>query len=184
MTVFMRWALALLLLQVSTGEVLARQRPSPQSGLASARLDHVAINAADFDTMLSWYQSKLGFALETQWKVTALGGKRLAYLKRNGSRIELIAAEPGKPLASSPAVFPDAYSQPGSSHFCLQVDNVEVAVSELAARGVPIFFPPTNFALEGTPFYRQVAMVKDPEGNPIELVGNLTTRKLVLTPQK
>lgn len=135
---------------------------------AGARFDHVSINVRDFDTMLAWYQQKLGFTLEVAWRVAALNGKRLAYLAINDARIELVEADPGAGGMGEPKDFADHFARTGYGHLCFAVANVDAVMSGLETEGVPTFVKAETYDLDGTPWRRRVGFIKDPEGNVLE----------------
>lgn len=146
------------------------------SALDQARFDHMSVNASDFDGMIAWYRDKLGFEMDVSWRVTALGGKQLAYLSKNGATIEIVAADEGATPVRKPADFGAHFGRTGWGHFCFVVADVDAALAELRARGVRTFVPARTYPLDGTPFSRRVGFIMDPEGNVIEFAEPLQTR--------
>jgi catechol 2,3-dioxygenase-like lactoylglutathione lyase family enzyme len=138
-------------------------------GLSGASLSHVSINASNLDTMMDWYMKKLGFAIETQGKSPEMNGKRFVYLKLNDFIIEM--AEADKDVAHDPApkniLF--NFSKPGYAHIGLRVGDLDVAVEELKARGIKLFYPPQTYTLVGAPYQRNSAFIMDPESNIVEI---------------
>ena len=143
------------------------------SHIAAATYDHMSISVADFDGALAWYRDKLGFEIEVAWRVAALDGKRLAYLVKNGTRIELVAADAGSAGLPPAATFAEHFGRTGFGHLCFVVDDVDAALAELEENGVPTFVRAETYALDGTPFERRVGFVQDPEGNVIEFAEPL-----------
>lgn len=149
------------------------QRQPPLDGL---KVDHVSIHVADFDGAMTWYREKLGFNLEVAWQVAALGGKRLAYLSRDGFLIEIVHAAPvgsGLPPVTS---FPEHFARTGYGHVCFATPEIDAVMADLERRGVPAFVRAETYPLDGTPHERRVAFVRDPEGNVIEFAGPLRRR--------
>ncbi len=136
--------------------------------LASATFSHISLNVSNFDNMLDWYIKKLGFALETQGKSTNLGGKKLAYIRLNDCRLELVEADEDAAHAPQFTKISESLITPGWGHLCLRVEDLDVAVVELTARGLKPFVKAQTYTLEGTPYERRAAFFKDPEGNLIE----------------
>ena len=137
--------------------------------LAGARADHVMINVADFDRGLAWYTGTLGFSEVVRWTVAGLAGTRLAYLEKNGFKIELTGGPttPATAKLPDPADFAAHFTQRGITHLCFAVPDVDAALAEVNRRGTPTFSPPIDFP----PLGLRVGFVKDPFGNVIEFKG-------------
>jgi glyoxylase I family protein len=58
------------------------------------------------------------------------------------------------------------YQVTGFRHIAFEVDDVDAAMAELAAAGVAPFFPPMDIPPVGI----RAALVRDPEGNTVELI--------------
>lgn len=138
------------------------------SAMSAARFDHVSLNVRDFDAMLTWYRSKLGFDTEVAWQVTALNGKRIAYLRLNDTRLELVEADTGGVGLPEVNSFQEHFARTGYGHLCLGVESTDAALAGLASEAVPTFVRAETYDFDGTPFRRRVGFVKDPEGNVIE----------------
>jgi len=157
---------------VSTAAFAALSLPlaataAPQAA-AGLRFDHVSLNVRDFEAALAWYQAKLGFRVEVAWRVTALNGKRLAYLRLNDTMLELVEADAGGIGLPEAMSFPDHFARIGYGHLCFRVENADAVLDGLAAEGVPTFVRAETYDLDGTPFRRRVGFVKDMEGNVLE----------------
>jgi catechol 2,3-dioxygenase-like lactoylglutathione lyase family enzyme len=135
---------------------------------AGMRFDHVSLNVRDFDAALDWYQRKLGFRVEVAWRVAALGGKRLAYLRLNDTVLELVQADANGIGLPEAMAFPEHFGRTGYGHLCFRVENADAVLDGLAAEGVPTFVRAETYDLDGTPFRRRVGFVKDMEGNVLE----------------
>ncbi len=146
---------------------------SPAAGAAPAaaggmRFDHVSLNVRDFEAALAWYQVKLGFRTEVAWRVVALNGKRLAYLRLNDTVLELVEADTGGIGLPEAMSFPEHFARTGYGHLCFRVEDVDVVLDGLATEGIPTFVRAETYDLDGTPLRRRVGFVKDMEGNVLE----------------
>jgi glyoxylase I family protein len=133
----------------------------------SYRFHHLAIVARDYDRTVSWYVRHFGFAVARSWTVPAmLPGARMCYLQLGSLFLEIIGdgEKRGEHLVAKDPL--QDYQITGLRHFALEVDDVDSSVQELQAQGVPAFFPPTTFEDLGM----RAALVRDPEGNTVELV--------------
>ena len=129
--------------------------------------DHVCIGVADLDATVAWYQRVLGFEVDIRWTVPELPGFRLAYIKKGDFRIELIDTGEREPATPAPMAFDQFLRVPGFSHLCFRVDDVDLAMEAIEAKGVSAELPPTDFPDVG----RRVAFFRDVEGNFLELAG-------------
>lgn len=161
-------ACCLILMMIGTGCASVK----PKDGTAvlhQAVADHVSIGVDDYDASLRWYQDMLGFSVEKQWTVDGLPGVRLAYLIKNGFRVEVISG--GQDAAPArPGDFQQHFDRKGFGHLCLRVADVDAAMAELARRGVPAFVPAKDYPVGAE---RRVAFVLDNGGNVIEFAGPL-----------
>ena len=139
------------------------------TSLATARVEHVMLGTGDYDATLNWWTEKLDFTVEIEWTVPDFPGMRLAYLAKNGFRIEIV----GKPERLQPRKTPRALEEhlidSGFSHLAFVVEDVDQVMAELAQKGVAPFFPPTSFPDVG----RRVGFVQDDQGNVIEFAADL-----------
>jgi catechol 2,3-dioxygenase-like lactoylglutathione lyase family enzyme len=125
------------------------------------KIDHVEIVTDQPEATVKFYTEVLGFTIKSREHVerSSLGVPMdLVYLDLAGTMIELITYH-GATLA------PD----PGKEHLgyrmmALEVDDMQRAVADLAARGVEIAWGPR--VAEGR--YAR-AEIRDPDGNHIEL---------------
>ena len=146
------------------------------TSMAGACFDHVSLNVRDFDAMLAWYQEKLGFRTRVAWRVAALDGKRLAYLRLNDTTLELVEADAGGIGLPEAMSFPEHFGRTGYGHLCFAVDSADAALDGLAAEGVPVFVRAETYDLDGTAYRRRVGFTKDPEGNVLEFGEPLVRR--------
>ena len=117
---------------------------------------HFGLRVADLDRSLAFYTA-VGYEIVGNVPETGLG--HLTMLKLPGD--EFVTIE----LVHNP----DETAGNGGtrlSHFVIQVDSMDVALSELAARGVDAEAPTSP---DGSADFRTTWIV-DPDGNRIELV--------------
>jgi lactoylglutathione lyase len=120
-------------------------------------IGHVAIRARDLDTVLDFYTGTLGFAEMFRLEADD-GAVRLVYVRVTDEQyLEFFPNGAGDEPVPSQAR--------GVTHICLTVADLDQAVAELAARGVPLARP----VITGGDGNRQ-AWIADPEGNRIELM--------------
>lgn len=125
--------------------------------MAILDIGHPAYGCHDLDAALQFY-ALLGIE-ESFRLVKEEGGVRLIYLHVAGDRfIELF---PGGPPPEQRA----SQQQQSYRHLCLVTDDIEGMVERLRSNGVTIDTEPKL----GLDFNTQ-AWVKDPDGNPIELM--------------
>jgi catechol 2,3-dioxygenase-like lactoylglutathione lyase family enzyme len=131
------------------------------------RFHHLALIAKNYDDTVKWYKAHFGFTVAREWTVPEmLPGARMCYLQRGSFFFEIIGD--GEKLghhAVAPGPLED-YQITGFRHFAFEVDDVDAVIRSLSAEGVEPFFPPTNIDVLGM----RAALVRDPEGNTIELI--------------
>lgn len=140
---------------------------SNKTSLDTIQPDHVCIGVPDIDAAIEWYRDTLGFKIDQQWIVPELPGFRLAYIKKNGYRIELIDSGEGISGKAQELAFDEFLRMRGFSHVCFLVENVDMAIAEVESRGVKIDVPPTDFPDVG----RRISFFRDLHGNYIEFAG-------------
>src|SRR5437763_12381710 len=111
------------------------------------RIDHIAIIVRDIEQALVFYRDTLGI---TPGEIKEVPGEqvRIAFLPMGGpggSEIELI--EPTTP-DSSLTKFLDKRGE-GLHHICLEVDDIDAALVEMQAQGVPVLDKQPRIAAEG-----------------------------------
>jgi len=120
-------------------------------------IGHVAIRVKDVARALEFYRDRLGFA-------------EILRLHRDDGRLWLIYLRITDDQFLE--IFPDATGERapprdanGLNHVCLEVDDLDAIVGQLAARGVPL----TQGKKVGADGNLQ-AWIEDPDGNRIELM--------------
>ena len=117
---------------------------------------HIGLRVADLDRSLAFYTS-VGYEVVGEVPDTDLG--HLTMLKLPGDEfvsIEIVHDPDGAPVATDTRL----------SHLVIQVDAMDVALAELAARGIAVDAPTSP---DGSDDLRTTWIV-DPDGNRIELV--------------
>jgi lactoylglutathione lyase len=119
-------------------------------------IGHVAIRVRDVARTLDFYVGKLGF--EEMFRLDRDGRLWLMYVRITDTQfLEIFPEGEGERAAGKEAV--------GYNHLCLEVSDIDAALADLAAKGVPLSNP-LKMALDGN---RQ-AWIEDPDGHRIELM--------------
>lgn len=119
------------------------------------RLLHTRMRVSDMDRTLAFYTQVLG--LEVVERKTSPRGSHLAFLAVPNSQ-ELIE------LCSFPASGPVTV-QPDLVHLAFEVANLDEAIADLAAKGVPVTDGPTRTA-SGSRFL----FIDAPDGYEVEII--------------
>jgi methylmalonyl-CoA/ethylmalonyl-CoA epimerase len=124
--------------------------------------DHIGISVPDIDASIAWYGRMFGFELEMRQHLPIIPAE-IAFLRRDGFRIELFQVEGAAPL-------PPERREPnldlrthGNKHVCYRLADVPGTVAVLRERGADIVF---EKIINGTP----MAFIRDNAGNLIELI--------------
>lgn len=139
------------------------------SALNTMRIDHVALNVANYDETLQWYQDKLDATIEREWTVDVFSDLKLAYLQVYGFRIEIVSSTQSRPGMPEAKDFGEGLRTSGIGHFCFRVEDVDAVLAELNRRGVPAFIELGSYPDAGV----RLCFVKDNNGNLIEFVTPL-----------
>jgi lactoylglutathione lyase/glyoxylase I family protein len=123
--------------------------------------DHIAIRVADYAGTLRWYTEKLDFHVDAEWP---FGDMQLAYLSNGTAKVEILGRATAEPQPDPISLEP-TFRHEGVNHFCMAIDDFDVTVAKLRARGVEFVGEP--FVVEE--INRNLAFVKDNRGNLIEL---------------
>ncbi len=111
------------------------------------RIDHVAIIVRNIEQALAFYRDILGITPRAIKEIPT-EQVRIAFLPMGGpggSEIELI--EPTNP-DSSLARFLEKRGE-GLHHICLEVDDIDVALVDMQAKGAPVLDKQPRLAAEG-----------------------------------
>jgi methylmalonyl-CoA epimerase len=111
------------------------------------RIDHIAIVVRDIEQALLFYRDTLGI-IPSAIKDVPTEQVRIAFLPMGGaegSQIELV-----QPTTTDSGVarYLEKHGE-GLHHICLEVDNIDAALADLQARGVPVLDTAPRIAAEG-----------------------------------
>jgi lactoylglutathione lyase len=124
--------------------------------LTVASIAHVAIRVKDVDAILAFYVGKLGFS--EMMRLDRDGRLWLLYLRITDTQyLEVFPDGVGERAAEREAV--------GYNHLCLEVADIDTALAELEAAGVPLI---RGKAMGADGNWQ--AWIEDPEGHRIELM--------------
>ncbi len=129
---------------------------------------HVGLSVGNLDAQRHFYRDAFGLTPEQQAEIPR-AGVRMAILRGPGGlRLELI--ERSDSTEHSFADVYDGASVQGYFHFAVHVADLDTAYEAvLAAGATSVSAPATAMMLPGLRY----AYVKDPEGNLIELLGEI-----------
>jgi catechol 2,3-dioxygenase-like lactoylglutathione lyase family enzyme len=127
----------------------------------SFRFHHVHIICKDLEKMIGFFTQSIGAELVKRKKFGTADGASLDLL---GTTINLRVARADEKIEgdASRTVY-------GYNHIGLEVEDIEVAYTDLSAQGYSFFMPPTNI-----PELR-IAFLRGPEDIVIELVQRMGT---------
>ena len=112
------------------------------------RINHIAIVVADLDDAIQTYQDRIGLQL-SQRLIMPEQEVEIAFLPAGDSVIELI-----QPITADSGVGKYlAKRGEGLHHICLEVDDVNLTLQELAARDVELINQEPIQAAEGRGFF-------------------------------
>ena len=136
-------------------------------------LHHVAVASRDIDRLLTFYRDLLGWEVVTDWgwptgtiaadRITALPGSAAhSVMLRNGNAyLELFQYTAPEPGPGDPN---RRVCDPGITHLCLDVTEVDAEYERLSAAGMVFHSPPQDVAPGVRTTYG-----RDPDGNVVEL---------------
>lgn len=143
--------------------------------MAIIGVSHIAVCVSDLDRSLDFYCGVLGFELRQRIPVRDDDNVRqlleldeldmeLAFVERDGVRIELVCLARPRPLPRPD----DAFNRLGLTHLSMFVSDFDATLASLVARGVAVR-PATigNHPASNARF----AFCTDPDGTRIELFG-------------
>ncbi|WP_433662571.1 VOC family protein [Nocardia sp. CA-128927] len=135
-------------------------------------IHHVAVATRDMDRLLPFYRDLLGcevlFDIEIPSgtdrfdNMTALpdAAARCVMLRAGNAYIEMFQYRSPHPPAGNPS---RPFNEPGYSHFCFDVTDIDAEYARLSQAGM-VFHAPPQAAEDGKATYG-----RDPDGNVIEL---------------
>jgi|SRR5579884_4297653 len=120
-------------------------------------LGHVAFRITDLEKSLDFYCQKLGFKEAFRLEREGEYSPWIVYIQVAPNHfIELFPGARGENTSRGPV---------GYNHFCLVVDDLQVTLRELAARGLTIEGGPKQGLDHNWQYW-----INDPDGNAIELM--------------
>lgn len=140
--------------------------PEPSSGSFAWRLNNMALAVHDLPTMANWYGRVLGFTVVEHGRFDAVGADYMM-IEAHGVRLELVC----RPAGSK--VLVDRTAPPGHLHILgwkalvLEAHDLPQATMALIKKGVDIVWADQEISAT-----RRSTMIRDPEGNLINLFGS------------
>ena len=108
------------------------------------RLHHIAIVVPDIEQALTFWQEALGLTVEQQKEVPEQQ-VQVAFLPVRESEVEVI-----KPISDTSGVAKYlAKRGPGVHHLCFEVDNIEITLAQLKAKGIRLIDEAARTSAEG-----------------------------------
>lgn len=123
---------------------------------------HVGISVPDLEAAIVWYGDVLGFVVETRMEVAQIPA-RIAWLRRDGFRIELFEVGGAAPLPAERRMPNSDLKTHGTKHLAFSVPDLDAFVDELKTRAVDIAM---HTRIHGQP----MAFIRDNAGTLIEIV--------------
>jgi len=126
------------------------------------RYDHVHLRSPDPEAVARFYQTMFGAEVVrgTYGEGTFYPGQSRVFVKLGGQTVLIAPAHHDEPTDAAPR-FPYF----GLEHIGLTVDDVDVAVADLRAKGAEIAVEPMDYSA-GT----RLAFIRGPDGVMIEIV--------------
>jgi len=120
------------------------------------RIDHVELIPGDVERTLAFYTEVLGFSIRDRKRVSAPPMQEVIYLELGDTVVEVMAVDSPNPAPQGPYHL-------GYRGIALEVEDMDQALSYLAAKGVSATWGPVDL---GTSKRAEIA---DPDGFLIEL---------------
>jgi len=125
------------------------------------QIHHTAIVCGSQNVLKEFYNSMFGLTAADPWERGG-GLCGMSLVDEKGSRIELIESTR---IADAPKEDRDIHTK-GVNHVAFLVDNMEEAVERAQSLGGSVHWP-----IQQGKTVKQIAFVRDPEGNLIELLN-------------
>jgi catechol 2,3-dioxygenase-like lactoylglutathione lyase family enzyme len=138
---------------------------------------HYGVTVSDVDEVLPFYRDTLGLDVLSEGhvergtedsekfeKFVGVDGEvdvKVVFLDAGGCQVELLQYNHPEGRDQHDGV---SNNDPGASHFCFEVDNIDAVYDELQEDGVKFIHEPVTLS-KGV----RVAYMYDPEGNIVEL---------------
>ncbi|TDG17737.1 VOC family protein [Paraburkholderia silviterrae] len=131
------------------------------------QLNNVALAVADLDHMIGWYQNVLGLRVEERGHFDPVDAD-FAMLTGEGFRLELVSRKGGEHRPADRSAPPQHLHALGWKAIVLESSDLASTTATLVAHGVEIVWAEQRL----TPTLAST-MVRDPEGNLINIFGKL-----------
>jgi len=99
--------------------------------MSPIRVNHIAVVARDFDTAVGFWRDVIGLPV-TETEDNEAEAVKVAFLSIGNTDVELIAPTTED---SGVAKYLDKRG-PGMHHLCIEVDDIDATMQEMAAKGV------------------------------------------------
>lgn len=145
---------------------ISPQTPISEDEISSARIAvDVGVLVADMEKSLGFYRDLIGLSFVTEINTTLIGTGRMVQLKHGESLIKLVEMDQ-KPSLPSPEEISSAL---GYRYITLMVPEMDSIKAKIEQASVEVKLPLTELG-NGA----KILMVKDPDGNIVEFVQEVT----------
>jgi catechol 2,3-dioxygenase-like lactoylglutathione lyase family enzyme len=126
---------------------------------------HGGVSVPSLNDAIDWYGRVLGFELEKRFYIDAAKAHS-AFIKKGPLRFELFEVEGAAPLPADRRHPPSDLKTHGNKHVAFRVDNLDVFLAEVEAKGADVAFVVREEFGNG-------CFLRDCAGNLIEFVEEL-----------
>jgi methylmalonyl-CoA/ethylmalonyl-CoA epimerase len=98
---------------------------------------HGGVSVPSLDEAIAWYRDVLGFELEKRFHIAAADAQA-AMIRRGPLRFELFELAGAKPLPEERRHPPSDLTTHGNKHVAFQVDDLDVFLAAVQARGADV----------------------------------------------
>jgi methylmalonyl-CoA/ethylmalonyl-CoA epimerase len=133
--------------------------------MAEFTFHHGGVSVPDLAAAIDWYGRVLGFELEKEFFIPPARA-RAAMIRKGPLRFEIFEPEAGIALPEDRRHPPRDILTHGNKHVAFRVDDLELFLGEMAAKGVDIAFVVREAFGRG-------CFIRDPAGNLIEFVEEM-----------
>ncbi len=102
-------------------------------------INHFAISVPDLNETVSWYQRILGFEMDYEDEIPAIGA-RIGHMKGPGCMLEIFQVQGAKPLPEERKMPNSDIMTHGNKHLSFGVEDGPAAKAEMEAMGVEVVF--------------------------------------------
>jgi glyoxylase I family protein len=129
------------------------------------RLHNLALAVASLDIMIDWYENVLGFTVAERGRFDVVGAD-YALIESDGLRLELVSQAAAQHREVDRTMPPDHLNVLGWKALVLETDNLPATTAFLAENNVEMIWADQQLADD-----RRSTMIRDPEGNLINILG-------------